>query len=98
MTVTLKKEQALQMLKKVGAEIENGAKHLKARLVIEGRHIFLIPISNGSKEIPIGTAQKIFREAKLVRRDHCEKLRNCPMDKEEYRNILREQGIIDANK
>ena len=98
MTVTLKKEQALKMLEKVGAKIENGAKHLKARLVVDGRQIFLIPISNGSKEIPTGTAQKIFREAKLFRREHCENLRNCPMDRDEYLDILREQGIIDASK
>ena len=98
MTVTLKKEEALKMLEKVGAKIETGAKHLKARLIVDGRHIFLIPISNGSKEIPLGTAQKIFREAKLIRREHCEKLRNCPMDKEEYLNILREQGIIHASE
>ena len=94
MSVTLTKQQALTMLTKIGAEIEEGAKHLKARLVVEGKHVFLIPISNGSKDIPTGTAQKIFRQAYLHHRDSCEKLRNCPMRRGEYLEILRKQGVL----
>ena len=97
MSLTLTREEAITMLRKIGAEIKSGGKHLKAHLTYEGKHIFLIPISNGSKDIPIGTAQRIFREAKLIRREHCEKLRNCPMDEKEYLRILREQGIIHGD-
>ncbi len=99
MTLTLTKEEAIKMLEKIGAKIETGGKHhIMARLVVDGRLIFLIPISNGSKDIPAGTTQKIFRELGLIRRDHCEKLRNGSMDREEYLGILRDRGIIHDTK
>jgi hypothetical protein len=94
MSITLTKDDTKKMFKKLGATIETGAKHLKATLVVEGKHVFMIPISNGSKDIPTGTAQKIFREAHLSNRKDCEQLRNCPMQRPEYLDILRQQGII----
>ena len=94
MSLTLTRKQALSMLEKVGANIIPGAEHLKAKLVIDGKHVFLIPISNGSKDIPTGTAQKIFRATGLLERKDCENLRNCPMTADEYIRIIRKRGFI----
>jgi hypothetical protein len=94
MSITLTRQQTEAMLKKIGANVENGAKHMKARLTVKGKHIFLIPISNGSKDIPTGTAQKIFRQTGLQNRDDYERLRNCPMTREEYLKIISELGIL----
>ncbi len=82
------------MLEKVGAKIVPGAEHLKAKLVVDGKHVFMIPISNGSKDIPTGTAQKIFRQTGLLEKKDCENLRNCPMKADEYLSILRQRGVI----
>lgn len=95
MTITLTRQQTEKMLKKIGAEIKSGAKHTNAHLKINDKHIFLIPISRSSKDdIPTGTAQKIFQQTLLQNHDQFVRLRNCPMDKQEYLDIISKQGII----
>lgn len=95
MTITLNKQQTEKMLKKIGAEIKSGAKHTHAHLKINGKHIFLIPISRSSKDnIPTGTAQKIFQQTFLQTPEQFVRLRNCPMGKDEYLGIISRQGIL----
>ena len=94
MSVTLTRNQALTMLKKLGAVVQSGGEHLLVRLKVNDKHIFNIPISNGSKDIPTGTAHRIFRLVHLKNNEQCIGLRDCPMKKEEYIDILRRQGIL----
>lgn len=95
MSITLTKAQATQMFTKLGASIEEGGRHLKISLRIEGRLIFRTVLSRGAGEIPTGTAKSIFREIGIAaNRDHCIALRNCPMSKEEYVKLIRGNGLI----
>jgi len=95
MSITLTRQQTENMLTKIGAEIIHGAKHANAHLKVNGKHIFLIPISRSSKDnIPIGTAHRIFKQTLLENHEQFMRLRNCPMKKEEYLSIISVQGIV----
>lgn len=95
MSVTLTRVQAIQMLNKIGATIEEGGRHQKVSLVVEGKKVLRTVLSRGSKDIPTGTAKSIFRELGLSGSvDNCIALRNCPMKRDEYIAYLRSEGII----
>lgn len=94
MSVTLTTTQAKQIFEKIGAKIESGGRHLIACLFIDGKHIFRILISYGNKAIPTGTAHKIFKEAHLIERRHWIGLRECPLQKDDYIDILRQRSIL----
>jgi hypothetical protein len=95
MSVPLTRAQAVQMLTKIGATIEEGSRHKKVRLDVDGKKVLRTILSRGSKEIPTGTAKSIFRELGLARSvEKCIALRNCPMQREEYIAYLRSEGVL----
>ena len=95
MNVTLTRKQAIQMLTKIGAKIEEGTRHTKVTLEIDGKILLSTIFSNGSKDIPTGTAKSIFRELGLGKSvEKCLALRNCPMKREEYIEYLRSEGVL----
>ncbi len=94
MTVTLTREEAIKMLNKIGATVDQGARHMKVSLEIDGKKVFKTVLSRGSKDIPKGTAMNIFRELGLRSADKCIALRNCPMSRDEYITYLRKEGIL----
>lgn len=98
MSVTLTRKQALQMFTKIGATIEPGGRHQKIHLEVDGIKIFRTILSNGSKDIPTGTAKSIFRELGIASSiDKCIALRNCPMTRDDYISYLRVMGILPCN-
>ena len=95
MSVTLTRKQAIRMLNKIGATIEEGGRHHKISLELEGRKLFRTVLSRGSKEIPTGTAKSIFRELGLAKSiDKCIALKNCPLEREDYIAYLRSEGVL----
>lgn len=95
MTITLNRDDAIRMFKKIGATIEDGGRHLKIALVVEGKLVFKTVLSHGSKEIPTGTAKSIFREIGVsADRDICISLRNCPMTRAEYVRYITGTGLL----
>jgi predicted RNA binding protein YcfA (HicA-like mRNA interferase family) len=95
MGISLTRAQAIQMLKKVGATVDEGGRHIKISLDVEGKKVFRTVLSRGTKEIPIGTAKSIFREIGLAKSlDKCIALRNCPLTREEYLAYLRSEGVL----
>jgi hypothetical protein len=95
MSVTLTRLQAIQMLIKIGATIEEGARHQKVSLDLNGKKLFRTVLSRGSKDIPTGTAKSIFRELGLTKSvEKCIALRNCPLKRDEYIAYLQSNGVI----
>ena len=95
MSVTLTRTQALQMFQKIGATIDEGGRHCKVSLEVNGKKIFKTVLSRGSKDIPTGTAMSIFRELGLAGHvEKCIALRNCPMKREAYVEHLQGAGIL----
>jgi predicted RNA binding protein YcfA (HicA-like mRNA interferase family) len=95
MGVTLTRKEAIKMLTKIGAYFEEGSRHIKVRVEIDGKKVLTTVISRGSKEIPTGTAKSIFRELGLGNSvEKCLALKNCPLQREEYIQYLRSEGVI----
>lgn len=95
MSVPLTRNQAIQMLTKIGASIEEGGRHQKVSLEVDGKKIFRTVLSRGSKDIPTGTAKSIFREIGLAKNiEKCIALRNCPLTREDYIAYLRSEGVL----
>ena len=95
MPITLTREQAIQMLTKIGATIEEGARHHKVHLDVDGKKVLRTILSRGSKDIPTGTAKSIFRELGLARSvKKCIDLRNCPLKRDEYIAYLKSEGVL----
>ena len=85
------------MLSKLGASFAEGGRHERISLEIDGTLVFLTVLSRGSKDIPIGTAKSIFRELHISGNlDHCIALRNCPMTRDEYVELLRRMGVLQS--
>jgi len=95
MSVTLTRAQAIQMFNKIGATVEEGARHQKVSLVVDGKKVLMTVLSRGSKDIPTGTANSIFREIGLAGSvEKCIALRNCPLKRDEYIAYLRSHGVL----
>ncbi len=67
MGLTLKRKEAIKMLNKIGATFEEGGRHQKVSLEIDGKTVFRTVLSRGSKDIPTGTARSIVRGNVFVR-------------------------------
>jgi len=95
MSVTLTRTQAVQMLNKIGATFEEGGRHQKVSLEVDGKKVLRTVLSRGSKDIPTGTAKSIFRELGLSGSvEKCIALRNCPLKRDEYIAYLRSEGVL----
>ncbi len=95
MSVTLNRTQAIQMLTKIGAKMEEGGRHTKVSFEVNGKKVLQTVFSRGSKDIPTGTAKSIFRELGLGKStEKCLALRNCPLKREEYIAYLQSEGVI----
>jgi hypothetical protein len=83
------------MLTKLGARFNEGSRHIKVILELDGKKVLWTVLSRGSKDIPTGTAKSIFRELGLGKSiEKCISLRNCPLKREDYIAYLREEGVI----
>jgi predicted RNA binding protein YcfA (HicA-like mRNA interferase family) len=95
MGLTLTRKEAIRMLNKIGATFEEGGRHQKVSLEIDGKKVFMTFLSRGSKDIPTGTARSIFRSLGLAGSiEKCIALRDCPLTKDEYIEYLHSEGFI----
>ncbi len=60
MNVTLNRTQAIQMLTKIGARMEEGGRHTKVSFEVNGKKVLQTVFSRGSKDIPTGTAKSEY--------------------------------------
>jgi predicted RNA binding protein YcfA (HicA-like mRNA interferase family) len=95
MGLTLTRKQAIRMLEKIGATFEEGGRHHKVSLEVDGKKVFKTVLSHGSKDIPTGTARSIFRALGLAGSvEKCIALRDCPLQRDEYIAYLRSEGFL----
>ena len=95
MGLTLTRKQAIRMLGKIGATFDEGGRHIKVSLVVKGKTLFKTVLSRGSKNIPTGTAKKIFREIGLAGSvEKCIALRDFPLKRDEYIAYLQSKGFL----
>ena len=86
----LKVKQVERIYEKLGMEINN-THHKLAYFRYNGKVIFKTRLSNGSGDAK--AIDKIRQEFKLNEVDFCN-LRDCPLSKEGYVEILKKKGLI----
>lgn len=86
----LKVKQVERIYEKLGMEITK-THHKLAFFAYNGKIVIKTRLSNGSGDAK--AADKIRQDFRLNEKDFCD-LRDCPLDKDGYVNILKQKGII----
>ena len=96
MSVTLNRKQALIIFRKTKATVEEGSKHIKIYLEIEGKQVFRTLLSRSSGDsIPTGTVHKILRDIGVANNKLLATgMRDCTKDTEDYFAHLKASGLL----
>ena len=92
--ITLTTSQAERIMTKLQVDEKPGGRHKMARLRINGKLIFSIPIPHGRKELPTGTARSIFTSMHLSEDADRVSMRDCSMKREQYIEHLQLKNLL----
>ena len=86
-------KEAKNIMVKLEVQFVECKHHIRGFFCINGRRVFPIHCSFGSKELP-GNVPNLFRKSIHLSLEEFERFKSCHMSLSEYRQILSQKGIF----
>ena len=86
-------KEAKNVMLKLEVEFVECKHHLRGFFCIDGKRLFPVHCSFGSKELP-GNVPNLFRKSIYLSLEEFDRFKSCHMSLAEYRALLREKGIV----
>lgn len=93
--MALSKREALGIINKLQIDYRS-KKHNYGFLKYKNKKILSVYFSHGRGEMP-GNVPDKFRQSLKINIDEFEALKNCPLSREDYIEILKSKGFIDED-
>lgn len=87
----LSTKEAVKLMRKLELEMVECSHHVRGFVKVDGRRLFAVHCSFGSKDLP-GNIPQRFRQSLQLSADEFEVLRSCKLDRTGYVSLLREKG------
>lgn len=86
-------KEAKNIMVKLEVQFVECKHHIRGFFCINGRRVFPIHCSFGSKELP-GNVPNLFRKSIHLSLEEFERFKSCHMSLDEYRRLLSQKGIF----
>jgi len=89
----VKKAEAETIFNKLEVEIKSTKHHVSGWIMNENKKILPVYYSHGKGDMP-GKVGDMFRQSFKLNEDQFKDLRDCPLDRDGYIDILKEKQLI----
>lgn len=93
MGLQLKKKEAERIFKKLGIKKKNSSHHVRGFVELNGKKVIPLFYSHGNGDMP-GNIPNKFRKSLRLNTEEFLLLKNCPMSKDEYLEILKNRIVL----